>query len=331
MTTIVGDNQTDLLSEELLVWLGEELKLPTEAETNLEAWLDARKDKLDDWLDTLMNRLDYWLDQAEDKGILSEAQADYLDAKFDALEDKLDDFIDNELEALDDQIKGTRVSDDIDAGRGDDHVSGGGGDDDVTCGVGDDTASGGGGADDVYGDDGDDHVYGNTGDDNLHGGRGDDSVNGGDGADDVYGDDGKDHLDGHTGDDNLHGGRGDDSVNGGDGDDIVSGGHGADDLNGGGGADIIDYNSVKESTSTYTDVVTFDHSEGDKMDLSGIDANSGKAGNQAFTWIGRGAFSGEAGELRYSGGVLAGDTNGDKIADFEVDILGWLRGSDIIC
>jgi hypothetical protein len=34
------------------------------------------------------------------------------------------------------------------------------------------------------------------------------------------------------------------------------------------------------------------------------------------------AFSGAAGQLRFAGGILAGDVNGDGIADFEVKVTG---------
>lgn len=45
-------------------------------------------------------------------------------------------------------------------------------------------------------------------------------------------------------------------------------------------------------------------------------------GDQSFNWIGLGAFTGSAGELRYQvidgSAHLFGDTNGDRKADFEI-------------
>jgi len=58
----------------------------------------------------------------------------------------------------------------------------------------------------------------------------------------------------------------------------------------------------------------------DHIDLRSIDANSTAAGNQAFTFLSKSAFHGKAGELRYAGGVLSGDVNGDKAADFKVHV-----------
>ena len=50
------------------------------------------------------------------------------------------------------------------------------------------------------------------------------------------------------------------------------------------------------------------------------------AGNQAFTFLGTGAFTGVAGQLRYeqvSGNTfISGDTNGDGVADFMIRVDG---------
>ena len=41
-----------------------------------------------------------------------------------------------------------------------------------------------------------------------------------------------------------------------------------------------------------------------------------------FAFIGAGPFSGNADELRFSGGILQGDSDRDGIADFEVGLTG---------
>lgn len=72
------------------------------------------------------------------------------------------------------------------------------------------------------------------------------------------------------------------------------------------------------------------------MDFAAIDANSSLTGNQAFTFIGNAAFSGHAGELAYStiGGrlIVVGDINGDRAADFGLNVLGVssLSASDFV-
>ena len=58
----------------------------------------------------------------------------------------------------------------------------------------------------------------------------------------------------------------------------------------------------------------------DHINLTGIDANTAVAGQDAFRWLGSAAFDGQAGGLHtvydaaHSVTILEGDTNGDKIA-----------------
>ena len=65
------------------------------------------------------------------------------------------------------------------------------------------------------------------------------------------------------------------------------------------------------------------------MNFSQIDANTGVAGNQAFTLIGAAAFSGTAGELRFSQSatntLISLDVNGDKVADSQVAFIGVIN------
>jgi serralysin len=130
----------------------------------------------------------------------------------------------------------------------------------------------------------------------------------------------------------LAGNGGDDVINGMTGNDVLSGGLGRDVLTGGLGRDVFDFNAVTESVrGSRHDTVSFRRAEGDRIDLSTIDADTdGTAGNQAFRFIGAAAFSGVDGQLRFSGGLLQGDVNGDQVADIEIAVAGALLGSDII-
>jgi len=119
---------------------------------------------------------------------------------------------------------------------------------------------------------------------------------------------------------------------------VLTGGAGADRLTGGAAADQFVYNAVSESNPTVRDVITdFSHAQGDRIALSGIDANSLVAGDQAFTFIGSAAFSHSAGQLRFESDghgnlIVSGDVNGDAIADFQVQLVGTtpLVASDFI-
>ena len=122
----------------------------------------------------------------------------------------------------------------------------------------------------------------------------------GSGNDIITTGDGIDRLSGGAGNDLLNGGGGNDHLLGGLGNDVLTGGAGRDVLTGNGGADRFDFNAVAETGVTVTtrDTITdFVHAV-DKIDLSTIDAIAGGGtANDAFTFMGTGAFNG-AGEVR---------------------------------
>ncbi|CUS33712.1 conserved hypothetical protein [Candidatus Nitrospira nitrosa] len=133
-------------------------------------------------------------------------------------------------------------------------------------------------------------------------------------------------LSGLDGRDFLYGEGGADQLNGGNGDDFLNGGLGADRLSGGAGNDLFNYEGIPDSPSgtgrdTILDFTGAGAAVGDVINLQVIDANTLLAGNQAFTYIGSGAFT-AAGQLRYSGGVLQGDVDGNGVADIEIQLLG---------
>lgn len=108
-------------------------------------------------------------------------------------------------------------------------------------------------------------------------------------------------------------------LNGNGGNDVLDGHLGNDTYTGGAGADEFRVSQIG-GNEKITDFV----SGVDKIRLSEIDANTGVAGDQAFTWVGNAAFSNTAGELRaYSQGgqnYVAGDVNGDGVADFTINL-----------
>jgi hypothetical protein len=129
--------------------------------------------------------------------------------------------------------------------------------------------------------------------------------------------------------DELTGNTGNNVLNGGAGNDTLTGGRGADKLIGGTGADRFDFNSLSELglTSTTRDTITdFKTSEGDTIDLLGMDANTVLAGDQAFTFMGTAsAFTGDAtGQLRFDATVhiLYGSTDADTETEFAIVLTG---------
>ena len=113
-------------------------------------------------------------------------------------------------------------------------------------------------------------------------------------------------------------------LEGGDGIDLLIGAGAADVLAGGSGGDYFIYNGAGDSTLLAMDtILDFSQVEGDRIDVQNIDADSVTAGNQAFTFIGGAAFSGDAtGQLRYAGGIVYGSTDADADAEFAIAVSG---------
>jgi serralysin len=170
---------------------------------------------------------------------------------------------------------------------------------------------------------GNDNVFfGGNGGDTLRTNGGDDLAYGGNGTDALFGGDGNDRLSGDGGADGLTGGLGTDTLRGGD------------------GADRFIFTAPQHSVavSALRDTIAdFTRSQGDRIDLRGIDAITGGI-NDAFDFIGTAAFSGAAGELRVrmSGAgpymVIEGTINSGITPDFSirVDDVSSLIAADFL-
>jgi Ca2+-binding RTX toxin-like protein len=170
---------------------------------------------------------------------------------------------------------------------------------------------------------------GGAGDDTLDGGGGNDTLRGGTGIDTVRYDlagsgvtvdlaagfaqgsqSGRDLLSGFE---NIVGSAFDDiligsgdafdlvsnRISGGDGNDRIEGKTGSDILLGGAGADTFVYSSIIESDIGFLRIgpdllADFNPAEGDRIDVSAVDADSQTAGNQAFIFIGSADFTAAA-------------------------------------
>jgi len=140
---------------------------------------------------------------------------------------------------------------------------------------------------------------------------------------------------GGAGDDTIGGNGANNLLQGGGGNDRLSGLYGTDRSEGGAGADIFVFTSLSDSVDyrhrsdgkKWTSDVLADFTSGtDKIDLSAIDANSGTAADDAFAFIGTGAFTHQAGQLRFEardGFVhIFADVDGDAVADLHIAASG---------
>ena len=226
----------------------------------------------------------------------------------------------------------------------------------VDGGIHNDTITGDGNGNVLFGDNGNDTLNGGGGNDILIGGLGDDHLNGGSGVNTVdysylnsdpmaqvrinllqgvaaeFGSQASSSgpvsvqvgFDTMTSIFNVVGTFGNDLFTGNNSANVLTGGHGQDQMAGGGSADTFAFNSITDSSNGAPDLITDFHPALDKLDLSGIDANSSLSGNQGFTFLGAGAFDNHAAELLYQviqgNAFVRGDVNGDGAADFTIKL-----------
>jgi Ca2+-binding RTX toxin-like protein len=145
---------------------------------------------------------------------------------------------------------------------------------------------------------------------------------------------------GNAGANLLSGLAGADTLLGGAGDDRLDGGAGADKLTGGEGADVFVLGADAVHPTGAGGVMETDQIldlsfvDGDRIDLSGIDADAAAAGDQALVFVG--AFSGHAGQatLTYVAAsdttLLRLDVDGDRKIDLQVKIAGDATGGTVL-
>ena len=150
---------------------------------------------------------------------------------------------------------------------------------------------------------------------------GDDRLKGGSGATLLQAGGGNDRLQGLAGADTLRGEAGNDSLYGGGDIDLLAGDDGLDQLFGGGSADGFEFKRRTDSPLATPDVIGDFVSGVDKIVMSVFfDITTFRL--CSFSFIGAGAFSGLADEVRFSGGVVQADSNRDGVADFAVVLTG---------
>ena len=229
-------------------------------------------------------------------------------------------------------------------GAGNDLLNGGLGVDSVLGRAGNDTLLGGAGNDRLYGEAGSDKMEAGTGNDYAYGGAGNDTFVAriGDGNDVYIGDAGSDTLDmraitaaarvdlgngagslgtatsAQSGSDKM---VGIENVYTGAGNDTITASNAINMMNGGAGSDV--YRFLSAAGANNDTIVGFQ--PGDKIDLTGIDANLGLSGNQNFTLVNGSSLSGAGKlivthEMRADGAYtfVHGSVDGDNASEFRI-------------
>jgi serralysin len=163
---------------------------------------------------------------------------------------------------------------------------------------------------------------------------------------------GHDKIFGTNASNTLHGGHGNDLLDGRAGSDMLRGGDGADTLIGGAGSDSFElmamdsardtvrYLSFKDSGAQFA-AGTYDYINGfvtgeDKIDLSALDADLARSGNQTFLFRSTGDFRSKGGEVLIetigSDSLVLIDNDGDLAPEMVIRVVGVtnLTASDFI-
>ena len=128
----------------------------------------------------------------------------------------------------------------------------------------------------------------------------------------------------------LTGNAGVNRLSGGAGNDRLTGGLGQDSLAGGAGRDVFVFDdrdtSASKSKADY--ILDFSRRQSDRIDLSAIDANTRKRGDQKFSFIGDEKSFSKAGEMRFektkSTTYIYLNTDNDRSAEAVIKIKGAL-------
>lgn len=191
-------------------------------------------------------------------------------------------------------------------------------------------------------------AQGSSFNDQLYGSNDRNILSGGDGFDFIVGNGGDDYIIGGMGHDALYGGLGRDwivmdELNWGKLTPATGVSRSVRDLDQDG--NLVVYKSVNESTTSNTDVLDGFVLGSDMIDLTAMDANTMRSGNQQFSETLVTAWTKKAGQLkiseftglvdnhnyavsnatngyRLSGVQLEGDVNGDGVADFAIKLVG---------
>lgn len=131
------------------------------------------------------------------------------------------------------------------------------------------------------------------------------------------------------------GSDGADAIMGMAGNDTLRGGNGADLLTGGAGADLFRFDKSDTPIGGEDSITDFSNLQGDRIDLSRIDAKPATPWDDAFTFIDQSAFS-AAGQLRYECDIgqtiIEGNTDSDPQAEFSLRLTSceWMTADDFI-
>lgn len=126
----------------------------------------------------------------------------------------------------------------------------------------------------------------------------------------IIGEGARQALLGEFGNDRLISGGSNVLLSGGVGNDLLQGGAGEQYFRGGLNADFFSFTEADAQL------------EGDRIGINAVLGITNSLAGQGWTYIDSANFNGVAGELRFANGLLQGDTDGNRIANLQIQLDG---------
>ncbi len=138
----------------------------------------------------------------------------------------------------------------------------------------------------------------------------------------IIGEGPRQELLGEFGNDRLISGGSNVLLSGGVGNDLLQGGAGEQSFKGGLNADFFSFTEADAQPGVIDRILDFTAIEGDRLGINAVLGITNSLAGQGWTYIDSANFSGVAGELRFVNGLLQGDTDGNRIANLQIQLDG---------
>ena len=138
----------------------------------------------------------------------------------------------------------------------------------------------------------------------------------------IIGKGSRQELLGEFGNDRLISGGSNVLLSGGVGNDLLQGGAGEQYFSGGLNADFFSFTEADAQLGVIDRILDFSAIEGDRLGINAVLGITNSLAGKGWTYIDSANFNGVPGELRFDKGLLQGDTDGNRIANLQIQMNG---------
>ena len=138
----------------------------------------------------------------------------------------------------------------------------------------------------------------------------------------IIGKGSRQELLGEFGNDRLISGGSNVLLSGGVGNDLLQGGAGEQYFSGGLNAAFFSFTEADAQLGVIDRILDFSAIEGDRLGINAVLGITNSLAGKGWTYIDSANFNGVPGELRFDKGLLQGDTDGNRIANLQIQMNG---------